>query len=55
MAKDDKYMTNVSHIDPDVLVEIEQELKSLDGWGGLDIQIQNHRIVQMTKKMTRKT
>ena len=40
---------------PDLMDEIRRALKNINGWGSVEIYIQNHRVVQITERNIRKT
>lgn len=43
------------HLHPELAAKIEELLLSLDGWGSIEVQTQNGRVVQMTKRTVLKT
>ena len=42
-------------VEKQVLVEIENALKNIKGWGSVEIFIQNYKVVQITERNIRKT
>ena len=44
-----------SKINHHLLEEVDQALKELDGWGSVEIFVQNGKVTQITKRAIKKT
>ncbi len=46
---------SVRRVTPNLVDEIKQALKSVKGWGSVEIYVQNHRVTQVTTRNIKKT
>jgi hypothetical protein len=46
---------SVRRVTTDLVDEIKQALKSVKGWGSVEIYVQDHRVTQLTTRNIKKT
>lgn len=46
---------SIKKINSKLIQEITEALQNIRGWGSLEIQVQDHKVVQITERNIRKT